>query len=96
MENGAVSQSQRFTVNLFDPQESNIAPQSTITLGQTTVTPGEHEEVGQYEFWPLIALLALLILLIEWYVYQRRLHAPTIFRPVNHRRSATSGQRSGT
>lgn len=91
VEGGAVTQAQPFTVNLFDPLESDIAPQSTITLGQTMIEPGEREDVGQLEFWPLVALLALLILLIEWYVYQQRLRAPRQMRPVaSDRRQQTT------
>jgi hypothetical protein len=81
VENGDETQSQPFTVNLFDPLESGIMPQSTLQIGQTTITPGEHEEVGQLEFWPLVALIALIILLIEWYIYQRRQRAPRSVRP---------------
>jgi hypothetical protein len=82
---GSVQQTQLFTVNLFDPNESRIQPQPSITLGGTTFTPVEGEEVGQLELWPLVALLALLILLIEWYVYHQRIKAPTIFQPVPRR-----------
>ena len=81
IENGAAVQSQQFTVNLFAPQESSIAPQPSLQLGQVTITAGEREEVGQLEFWPLVALIALIILLVEWYVYQRRQHAPRVLRP---------------
>jgi Ca-activated chloride channel family protein len=79
--NGDETQSQPFTVNLFDPLESGIAPQPSLQIGQTTITPGEREEVGQLEFWPLVALIALIILLIEWYIYQRRQRAPRSIRP---------------
>ncbi len=81
----SVQQTQLFTVNLFDPNESHIQPQPSITLGGTTFTPVEGEEVGQLELWPVVALLALLILLIEWYVYHQRIKAPTIFQPVPRR-----------
>ena len=81
----SVQQTQLFTVNLFDPNESRIQPQPSITLGGTTFTPVEGEEVGQLELWPVVALLALLILLIEWYVYHQRIKAPTIFQPVPRR-----------
>ncbi len=80
-----VEQNQPFVVNLFEPQESDITPHDTITLGSATITPGEREDVGQLEFWPLAALLGLLILLIEWYVYHQRLRTPTIMRPVTRR-----------
>ena len=87
LKNGVVTQSQSFTVNLFDTAESDITPKSTITLGQTTVTSGVRQEVGQLEFWPVLALLGLLILLLEWYIYQRR-------QRVTHR-VALSDQRPG-
>lgn len=88
IDDGAVTQSQPFAVNLFDSGESSIAPQPSITLGSVTITPGEREEVGQFEFWPIAALLALLILLIEWYVYHQRLRTPTIMHPLTRRRNA--------
>ena len=46
------------------------------------VTQAVEAEIGQREYWPLLALLALLVLLIEWYAYHRRLRAPTVFRPL--------------
>lgn len=82
-------QSAPFAVNLFAPGESNIAPQPTITLSGATIAPSAREEVGQREFWPLAALLALLVLLIEWVVYHRRLQVRTMFRPTLRRREVT-------
>ena len=76
---------QDFAVNLFDPQESAIAPRATITLGGQTVAPETGEAVGQFEFWPYVALLGLLILLSEWDVYHRRLRVPTLLRPAPRR-----------
>jgi hypothetical protein len=76
-----VIQSAPFAVNLFAPNESDISPQTSITLGKNVIAPAAREEVGQREFWPWVALAALLILLIEWYVYQRRLQVRTVFRP---------------
>ncbi len=88
VQDGAAQQSQLFTVNLFDSGESDITPQPTITLGSVTITPGAGDEVGQLELWPVVALLALLILLIEWYVYHQRLQTPTLLRPTMPRRAA--------
>ncbi|HLV36923.1 MAG TPA: BatA and WFA domain-containing protein [Spirillospora sp.] len=90
VENGAVTQRQSFAVNLFDPQESAISPQASVQIGQMTVMPGEQEEIGQMEFWPLIALLALIILLVEWYVYQQRQRPPTIIRPQPRARAGSA------
>lgn len=84
-----VTQSAPFAVNLFAPNESDITPHDTITLGKDVIAPAVREEVGQREFWPWVALAALLILLIEWYVYQRRLQVRTVFRPNLRLRRAT-------
>ncbi len=77
-----IIQAAPFAVNLFAPDESNIAPRNSITLSGDVITPSAREEVGQQEFWPWLALLALLILLIEWYVYQRRVQVRTLFKPL--------------
>ncbi|MFN8530642.1 MAG: VWA domain-containing protein [Anaerolineae bacterium] len=72
-----------FAVNGFDANESQIAPRTTLTLGQTILdSTAPEEEVGQQEFWSWLALAALIVLLIEWYAYHRRLNAPTLFRPL--------------
>ena len=88
LKGGAVTQTAAFAVNLFDAVESRIAPQPTITLGDTEVTQAVEAEIGQREYWTLLALLGLLVLLIEWYAYHRRLRAPTVFRPLIQRREA--------
>jgi hypothetical protein len=83
---GEVIQSAPFAVNLFDAGESDITPQAAIVVGGAATTEAEEEELGQREYWPWAALLALLILLIEWYVYHRRLRAPTMGRVALRRR----------
>lgn len=85
LEDGEVVQSLPFAVDLFATEESDITPRTSIQIGNVTIEQTEQEQVGQREFWPWVALLALLILLIEWYVYQRRLRVPTAFRPVLRR-----------
>jgi Ca-activated chloride channel family protein len=77
-----------FAVNLFDAGESNITPRTEIALGDTIVEQAQREELGQFEFWPFAALLALLILLIEWQVYHRRMQVPTMMGPVLRRKRA--------
>ncbi len=86
---GEVTQTAAFAVNLFDAGESDIAPQPTITLGATTVTQTTEAEIGQREFWSLLAALALLVLLIEWVVYHRRMRAPTVFKPLRSSKART-------
>jgi hypothetical protein len=62
----------RFAVNLFSPLESDLRPAGSVQIGQAGLTPSAKAAVGQYEVWPWIAALALLVLLLEWWVYQRQ------------------------
>lgn len=82
LNNGETINEQAFAVNLFSTLESNIAPVplDVFTVEGTVLAVDEQEELGQREFWPLVALLALLVLMIEWYAYHQRLRVPTVFR----------------
>jgi hypothetical protein len=60
-----------FAVNLFNRQESNIQPVMTLTIGRSQLAASVRDQVGQREFWPYVAAAALLILLVEWWVYHR-------------------------
>lgn len=71
-----------FAVNLFAPVESDITPNTTLTLGQTEIAAGQEEELGQQEYWTWLALAALAVLLLEWYAYHRRNRAPVAFKPL--------------
>jgi hypothetical protein len=62
----------RFAVNLFSPLESDLRPAPSVQIGQAGLTPSAKAAVGQHEIWPWIAGLALLVLLVEWWVYQRQ------------------------
>ncbi|MCA0456285.1 MAG: VWA domain-containing protein [Chloroflexi bacterium] len=79
---GEAIQSAPFAVNIFAANESNITPQPTISLNGSTISAATRDEVGQQEFWPWVAALALAILMIEWLVYQRRMHTRTLFQPI--------------
>ncbi len=79
-------QTYSFAVNLFSTDESEIAPLATLNLGGgATQTDGE-EQLSLQEYWSWAALAALVILLIEWYVYHQRLQLPTISAPLRRRR----------
>lgn len=71
--------SQVFAVNLFNAVESDIAPRA-LTLGGVELSGEMADEPGQFEFWPLVALLALAMLLVEWYAYHQRSRIPTLLR----------------
>ncbi|NUM44882.1 MAG: hypothetical protein HUU38_09245, partial [Anaerolineales bacterium] len=61
-----------FAVNLFAPDESNIRPATDIRIGLSAVQPQQENELGNRELWNWLAALALVILLVEWWVYHRR------------------------
>lgn len=67
-----------FAVNLFDRAESDIRVHPTIQIGRAAVTNAEPQKVGQFELWPWLAALAILILLIEWQMYHRRRLTPLL------------------
>lgn len=82
---GDVVSTGQFAVNVFDAGESRIAPRDSIRLGDTVITVTVEAEIGQREYWTELALAALIILLIEWVAYHRRMTAPTLFRPMTRR-----------
>jgi hypothetical protein len=87
LQGDTVLESAPFTVNLFALNESDITPRQEIRLSGRTIAATGREEVGQREIWPWAALAALLVLLIEWYVYFQRLAVRTLFRPVLRQRT---------
>ena len=62
-----------FAVNLFSPQESAIDPAGSLPIvgSQTDGSQSTDEQRARREWWRPWALLALLLLTIEWLVYQR-------------------------
>jgi hypothetical protein len=64
--------SRGFAVNLLDANESNIEPRSSIRIGNEWISAGE-EKFQTREIWKWILLLALLLLMIEWFIYRRRI-----------------------
>jgi len=57
-----------FAVNLLDRTESDIAPRPAIDLQGHSVSGGK-EATGPLEIGPLLLALAMLILLLEWWLY---------------------------
>jgi hypothetical protein len=67
---------QRFTVNLFDPLESDIRPreENTIRIGYVDVAGETGFQPSRFETWKYLLVLALGVLVFEWYIYNRRVY----------------------
>lgn len=77
----------RFTVNLFDGQESdvrivtgadddpndNIEPAAAVRIGHVEVQ-GSAARPARKDLWRPLLLLAVAVLLFEWYIYNRRVY----------------------
>jgi Ca-activated chloride channel family protein len=63
-----------FAVDLFDEDESNIAPGNGSRLtelgGTAQVQPGENG-MARDEWWLPLVIVALIVLMLEWLVYER-------------------------
>ena len=60
-----------FTVNLFDDSESDIQPVQNIQIG-SVVIPTLAGETGEFELWPWLTMSALVLLLLEWWIFHRQ------------------------
>ncbi len=60
-----------FAVNLLDEAESNTQPRDEIKLGQQEIEAGKGRP-QVYETWKWVVLAALLLLLVEWLMYHRK------------------------
>jgi hypothetical protein len=71
----AIAAQEAFTVNLFSRDESstpvNTAPQLPHSVAAQPGTGAGSEQVTRQEFWPLIALAGIALLLLEWLYAQR-------------------------
>ena len=66
----------RFAVNLLDASESNIPTrkEAEIRIGHVKVEGRTGWEMGRRDLWKPLVLAALAILLVEWYIYNRRVY----------------------
>jgi len=62
-----------FAVNFNNASESRIAPNPDLPVGspEASGAPAAEAPTSQREFWHWLAVLALMLLLVEWWVYQR-------------------------
>jgi len=64
----------RFAVNLFDAQESNIEPRTDLQIGDQKLGTDQEPIRRRQELWPWFVLAALVILMVEWIAYNRRIY----------------------
>jgi len=62
----------RFAVNLLDAVESDIRPRELTTLGGRAVVQGTPIRTATPEVWRWFVGAALVLLMIEWIIYNRR------------------------
>jgi hypothetical protein len=60
-----------FGVNLLSKNESDLAPRDAIQVGQSKTVSGENRARANKELWGYLALLAIVLLGIEWWIYHR-------------------------
>ncbi|MCK5795884.1 MAG: VWA domain-containing protein [Deltaproteobacteria bacterium] len=64
----------RIAANLANPDESKIAPRTHLVLGGRTLKPPEGFSVKlRREIWIYLLLIGLLLIILEWVTYNRRL-----------------------
>lgn len=65
---------QRFAVNLFDANESDVVPAPVVETGYEEVTSSAVWETKRHEGWKYLLIAGLLVLTAEWYIYNRRVY----------------------
>ncbi len=65
---------QRFAVNLFDTIESDIRPSEAIDPGYEQIVGQRGWETKRRELWKYLLIAGLIVLLVEWYIYNRRVY----------------------
>jgi hypothetical protein len=73
-ENNASQPASHFVVNLFHARESNLVPAEQLAIGSTEVKKETGTAVARREMWKWILAAALVVLIFEWYVYNRRVY----------------------
>ena len=62
-----------FVANLLSRSESDLAPRSDVSIGGRRLASGAAIVTANREIWGHLAVLALLIMALEWYAYHRRI-----------------------
>lgn len=65
-------ENQLFAVNLFDHRESDITVRESLGIGFEEIVAQRESLPSVREYWKWIVAAAILVLLLEWVVYNRR------------------------
>lgn len=71
-ESGSSNVDQLFAVNLLDRLESDLVVRDQLNLGYEEVPATLTAAPARKDFWTWILLIALVVISIEWYIYNRR------------------------
>ena len=63
-----------FTVNLFDPTESDISVREVLEIGYEEFEGKQGSEQVRKDVWTWLVLGGLIVLTIEWYLYNKRVY----------------------
>ncbi len=73
----------QFAINLFALEESTILPADAVVVGAAEIQSGSEDDVGQREFWVWLVIVALIVLMIEWWIFHQGARWPSIPRTLN-------------
>lgn len=64
----------RIPANLLDPQESVVAATTTVELASRVVASRDGTFKGDQRLWPYLLLACAGLLMLEWFIYNRKVH----------------------
>ncbi len=73
-EGSGLKVTQQFAVNLFDSRESDLLPREKLEIGYEEVEATTDKQSTRIEMWRWMLVLALGVLLFEWYIYNKRVY----------------------
>ena len=63
-----------YAANLLSPSESDVGTLTELDLGSRNVTATDRTAEKRREYWPWLLLAALAIMMLEWYIFNRKVH----------------------
>ena len=64
-----------FTANLFDLAETDVRAAKEVPFASAVATAAERRDAkADHKLWPYLLLAALGVILLEWFIYNRKVH----------------------